>query len=362
MKRVDFLMRQAIDDRIFPGGILLVSRDNRIEFFEAYGCADLFSGALVTRDTLYDLASLTKPLATTLAVMQLIQQSRLSLDQPAVSVLPRFLDTLMSQVTIRHLLSHSSGLADYRPYYLNLRQFPFQERKEQLEKMLTRERLAGVPGRQALYSDLGFMILRCIVETISGKRLDHFVSDFLYHPLGLERLFFIDLEQPAVHDNIAATELCPWRNILLKGKVHDDNAFILGGIDGHAGLFGSAGDVARLISILLSDFRGQSGRSFFNAALIREFWSRQTPSGRALGFDMPSADGASCGQLFSKTGVGHLGYTGTSFWIDPEKSIFIVLLTNRVHPSRFNIGIRRFRPLIHDEIMINMRSSDKNII
>jgi CubicO group peptidase (beta-lactamase class C family) len=115
----------------------------------------------------------------------------------------------MSQVTIRHLLSHSSGLADYRPYYLNLRQFPLNARKEKLEKLLSRERLISVPGRQVLYSDLGFMILRWIVETISGKRLDHFLSEFLYHPLGLEHLFFIDLKKPADPDNIAATEL--WR-------------------------------------------------------------------------------------------------------------------------------------------------------
>jgi len=357
MKRVDRLMHQAIEDRIFPGGVLLVSRDDRIEFFEAYGCADLFSGEPVTRDTIYDLASLTKPLATTLAVMHLIQESRLSLDQPVVSVLPRFLDPLMSRVTIRHLLAHSSGLADYHPYYLNLRQVPLTERREQLETMLTQERLSCVPGRQVLYSDMGFMILRWIIETISGQRLDQLLSEFLYHPLGLEHLFFIDLEQQAYNGNIAATEFCVWRNSLIKGKVHDDNAFIMGGIDGHAGLFGSAADVARLISVLLSDSRGQSDQSFFNSNLIQVFWSRQTPSGRALGFDMPSADGASCGHFFPKTSVGHLGYTGTSFWIDPEKSIFIVLLTNRVHPSRYNVGILRFRPLIHNEIMMNMMAS-----
>ncbi|MCX5881688.1 MAG: serine hydrolase [Deltaproteobacteria bacterium] len=306
---------------------------------------------------MYDLASLTKPLATTLAVMHLIQESRLSLDQPAVSVLPRFLDPLMSRVTIRHLLAHSSGLADYHPYYLNLRQVPLTERREQLETMLTQERLSCVPGRQVLYSDMGFMILRWIIETISGQRLDQLLSEFLYHPLGLEHLYFIDLEQHAYIGNIAATELCVWRNSLIKGRVHDDNAFIMGGIDGHAGLFGSAADVARLISVLLSDSRGQSEQSFFNSNLIQVFWSRQTPSGRALGFDMPSADGASCGHFFPKTSVGHLGYTGTSFWIDPEQSIFIVLLTNRVHPSRYNVGIRRFRPQIHNEIMINMSLS-----
>ncbi len=354
MKHVDRLMQQAIGERIFPGGVLLVSKDNRIEFFEAYGCADLFSGAPATRDTIYDLASLTKPLATTLAVMQLIQESRLKLDQPVVSVLPRFWDPLMSQVTLRHLLSHSSGLADYRPYYLNLRQYPLKRRNELLEKLLCRERLVGVPGRQALYSDLGFMILRWVIETVSEMRLDQFLFENLYHPLGLNRLFFIDQKQHVCNDDFAATELCVWRNSLLKGKVHDDNAFIMGGIDGHAGLFGSASDVGCLISALLSGFAGRSDRQIFSTDLIQAFWSRQTPSERALGFDMPSRDDASCGHFFPKTSIGHLGYTGTSFWIDPAKSIFIVLLTNRVHPSRYNTEIRRFRPLIHDAIMFGM--------
>ena len=349
-------MRQGVSDRIFPGGVLLVSRNDRIEFFEAYGCADLFSGRPATRDTIYDLASLTKPLATTLAVMRLIQESRLSLDQPVTSVLPRFPDPAMSRVTFRHLLAHSAGLADYRPFFLNLRHFPLKARKEELGKLLCREPLSGVPGEQVRYSDLGFMILRWGVESICGQRLDHYLSQNVYHPLGLEQLFFIDLEQPASHDDIAATELCDWRNILLKGQVHDDNAFVTGGIDGHAGLFGTAADVARLISVLVSDHGGQSETSFFSTDLMREFWTRQTPSGRALGFDAPSEEGASCGRFFSRSSVGHLGYTGTSFWIDPEQSIFVVLLTNRVHPSRCNIGIRRFRPLIHDEIMMALKN------
>lgn len=354
MMHVDRLMHQALSDRVFPGGVLLVSRDNQIEFFEAYGCTDLFSGALAARDTVYDLASLTKPLATTLAVMQLIQESRLSLDQPVVSILPCFLDPLMSRVTIRHLLAHSSGIADYHPYYVNLRQIPVKERKERLEKMLIAERLVGFPGKQVIYSDIGFMMLRWIIETVSGQRLDHFLSEFLYHPLGLQRIYFMDLKRQTSHEDIAATELCMWRHSLIKGKVHDDNAFVMGGIDGHAGLFGSAADIACLISVLMSDYRKQSRGAFFDSKLIQVFWSRQMPSGRALGFDMPSTDIASSGRFFSYNSIGHLGFTGTSFWIDPEKSIFIILLTNRVHPSRYNAGIRQFRPHIHDAIMARM--------
>ncbi len=354
MIQVDQLMKQAVADRVFPGGVLLVSRDNRIEFFEAYGYADLFSGESVTRNTVYDLASLTKPLATTLAVMQLIQESRLTLDQPVVSILPGFQDPLMSQVTVRYLLAHCSGISNYHPFFIKLRQVPIIERKECLEKMLIQEKLAGFPGNQVVYSDIGFMILRWIIETITEKRMDSFLTEFLYHPLGLDRIHFIDLKQQNCHEGIAATEFCMWRNSLIKGKVHDDNAYVMGGIDGHAGLFGSAMDIARLISVLMSDYRKQSGGGIFDSHLIQVFWSRQIPFGRALGFDMPSTDVASCGHFFSKNSVGHLGFTGTSIWIDPDMSVFIILLTNRIHPSRFNIDIRRFRPLIHDEIMISM--------
>lgn len=347
---VDYLMKKAVSDRVFPGAVLLVSKDNRIEFFEAYGSADLFSGAPVTRDTLFDLASLTKPLATTLAVIQLIQHSRLMLDQPVVSVLPGFRDPRMSQVTVWHLLGHCSGVAAYRPFFQNLRFVVAEERQNRLKEMLMAEELVDCPGHQVVYSDIGFMILRWMVESITGDTLDHLIKESVYHPLGLEHIHFMGLEQRD-NENIAATELCMWRNVLIKGNVHDDNAFVMGGVDGHAGLFGSAEDVALLINVLLADFRKVSGGGFFDAELIRVFWSRLSPFGRALGFDTPSDTGASCGRFFGKNSVGHLGFTGASFWIDPVRSVFVVLLSNRVHPSRFNIEIRRFRPLIHDEIM-----------
>lgn len=353
MKCVDRLMKRAVIDRVFPGGVVLASRKGRTEFNEAYGRADLFSGEPAEKETVYDLASLTKPLATTLAVMVLVQESRLELDQPIETILPRFSDPRISQVTIRHLLCHSSGLPAYRPYFLHLRHLPVASRKKELEKRLMETVLEGVPGGQVIYSDLGFMILRWIVETVSGgMRLDHFVTERIYRPLGLAHLFFNDLNHPVLHEKVAATELCDWRNVLLKGQVHDDNTHFMGGVDGQAGLFGTAADVGRLISALISDYKGRgAGGAFFKKGLVRQFWTRQGPQGRALGFDMPAEKGASCGRFFPETAVGHLGFTGTSFWIDPEREIFIVLLTNRVHPSRSNIAIRKFRPVIHDAIM-----------
>ncbi len=356
MKDVDCLMRQAVEKRVFPGGVLLVYKDREIEFFEAYGQADLFTGAVMTRNTLFDLASLTKPLATTLAVMSLVQDSKLNLEQTVASVLPDFLDPGVSCVTVRHLLAHSSGLPAYRPYYIRLMQIPSIQRPEYLKRMLTNECLRTLPDSGGVYSDIGFMILRWIVETITGKRLDHFLYETIYRPLGLKHLLFFEANQMPDTDDIAATELCPWRRQLLKGRVHDDNAFAVGGIDGHAGLFGTAADVGSLLSLLLSAYRGQPADSeWISPELIRCFWSRHEPSKRALGFDMPSPVGASCGCYFPETAVGHLGYTGTSFWIDVEHAVIVILLTNRVHPSRWNVEIRRFRPLVHNQIMQDMK-------
>ncbi len=354
---VDRLMNKAVEEHVFPGGVLLVSRDGRIEFFESYGYADLFCGKVMTRDTVFDLASLTKPIGTTLAAMHLIQESKMNLDQTVASILPRFSDPWMTMVTIRHLLVHCSGLRDYRPYYLKLRYSSQSERRHRLRAMLADEKLISPPGCKLLYSDVGFMILGWIIETISGTRLDQLLKDEIYRPLGIENVFFNDSFQACEIKNMesyAATELCSWRKTLLKAVVHDDNAFVAGGIEGHAGLFGTAGDIAKLLLVLLSDYRGKSDKILFDANLMQTFWSCHQPYGRALGFDMPSCENPSCGSYFPQTSIGHLGFTGTSFWIDIENSIVVVLLTNRVHPSRFNFGIRQFRPVLHDEIMKNL--------
>jgi CubicO group peptidase (beta-lactamase class C family) len=211
-------------------------------------------------------------------------------------------------------------------------------------------------GRQTVYSDLGFMILGWMVEHLSGRRLDRFVAEEIYTPLDLENLFFIDLHSKPRKAQFAATEVCPWRNILLNGLVHDDNAYAMGGIEGHAGLFGTAMDVYCLLSVLLSDFYGRSDTRLFEKDLMKTFFKRQNVKGRALGFDTPSLTESSCGQYFSKQSVGHLGFTGTSFWMDLERSAIVILLTNRIHPSRENNKIRAFRPILHDTIMKTLQS------
>jgi CubicO group peptidase (beta-lactamase class C family) len=349
MSQINDLMRKGVKDKVFPGGVLLVSKNDSIVFFEAYGYANIFSKRIMTKNTIFDLASLTKPLATTLAVMKLIQQGKLDLEQNLGTVLPEFRDTDKKQIGIRNLLCHNSGLPDYRPYYIELLKIPYNFRKKALRNFLINEPLIYPIGKNVLYSDLGFMVLEWIVEKVSGRSLDHFVIQDIYKPLGLEHLFFVNLNHRRYMDCFAATELCPWRKILLDGLVHDDNAYVVGGIAGHAGLFGTAMDVKVLLSSLLFAFHEHSYA--FKKELINKFFERQKDSGRALGFDTPSLPDSSCGSHFSKRSIGHLGFTGTSFWMDLDRSIIAILLTNRVHPSRDNNKIKRFRPILHDTVM-----------
>jgi len=353
LKPVDLLMKQAVAEGIFPGGVLHVSKNLSVQMFEAYGRSDIFAGQRTTRETIFDLASLTKPLATTPAVMKLIQAGKLELDDTLGRILPPFGKTDKAAITIRQLLAHDSGLPDYRPYFRILRNLSPEKRPERLRGLLLEEPLLHPPGLHTLYSDLGFMILEWVVQSAARQRLDRFVSETIFTPLGLN-LYFIDLGVIRPDGEYAATERCGWRGMLLKGAVHDDNAFVMGGIAGHAGLFGTARDVYGFLATLLSVYQGRQRTSMFRTAIVRAFLDRPPNAERALGFDAPAATGASCGRYFSKNSVGHLGFTGTSFWMDLERSIIIILLTNRVHPSRDNIRIRSFRPVLHDAVMRRM--------
>ena len=351
MEQIDRLMKQAVSDHVFPGGVLLVSKNDGVVFFEAYGYADIFSERAMTKDTVFDLASLTKPLATTPAIMRLVSQQRLKLGQHLGSILPCFHHSDKSGITIKQLLCHRSGLADYQPYYKSLEKLPLHRRKDALRDLLTAEPLIHPKGRQVLYSDLGFMILSWVIEAISGMGLDRFVTDEIYSPLGINHLFFMDLNAGPRKAEFAATEQCLWRNMLLNGVVHDENAYAVGGIEGHAGLFGTAGEVHRLLFVLLSEFYGRPGSQFFGKDLLQTFFKPCGKTGRTPGFDTPAATGSSCGRYFSKSSVGHLGFTGTSFWMDLERGVIVILLTNRVHPSRDNVKIKTFRPLLHDMVI-----------
>jgi CubicO group peptidase (beta-lactamase class C family) len=254
-------------------------------------------------------------------------------------------------LTIEQLMRHTTGLPAYRPYYRRLRQIRFEKRPACLKKLLQAENLVYPPGQRTEYSDIGFMLLRWAIEEVSRQRLDRYVEQALYRCLEIEALFYNAIGEPRRPYAYAATENCSWREILLKGQVHDDNAFVVGGVDGHAGLFGSVEGVHRLLVCLLQTYLQPKADCFFAPQLVQRLWTPLVRGGFALGFDTPSAGVSSSGRFFSPQSVGHLGFTGTSFWVDPTREVIVVLLTNRVHPDRSDERIQEFRPRIHDHIM-----------
>ncbi len=353
MTGADRLMREAVDKEVFPGGVLLVSQENQIVFFEAYGYANIFTEQKMTRDTMFDLASLTKILATTVSLMKLVADEKLTIETKLKSILPDFGDDDKGDITIFQLMTHTAGLRDWRPYYLPMSLHPIEKRKSLLREFLVRESQTYIPETKMIYSDLGFMILEWVIEQISSRTLDTFVSEEIYRPLGLEHLFFTDTS--AKSGNFAATERCSLRECVLNGIVHDENAYMLGGVSGHAGLFGNATDIDRLMSEMLNAYYGHSSSGIFCRDTVSLFFQHRKSSARALGFDCPAGKDASCGTRFSAHSIGHTGFTGTSVWSDIERFITVILLSNRVHPSRENMKIKSFRPALHDAVMNGFR-------
>ncbi len=351
---IDQLMRGALTRGVFPGAVVLAGKNGQIVLHRAYGLANLFSRRTMTVDTFFDLASLTKPLATAMAVMALVHAEKLALDVPIETYLPDFEGTEKAKITARDLLSHCSGLPAWRPYYIPLRRMDPPRRREALRRLLLFEPLEGKPRASSCYSDLGFMLLQWLVETLSAMPLSSYIKEAVYDPLGITTLFFADRPSTRGEKLYAATELCPWRHRLLVGEVHDDNASIMGGCAGQAGLFGTARGVYDLLQALLAADKGLADHPLWDGDLIRHFFTRQSGRSWALGFDTPSESGSSAGTYFSATSVGHLGFTGTSFWMDRDRSVIIILLTNRVHPTRHNQAIRSFRPVFHDALMVSL--------
>jgi CubicO group peptidase (beta-lactamase class C family) len=347
-------MQRAILKNIFPGAVLLVVHRGQIEIHEAYGWANLFTRKKMTIKTIFDLASLTKPLATTLAIMKLTNDSQLSLDNTIGNLLPLPINSDKSTVTIEMLLRHTSGYPAHRTYYKILQNLPQLERKNRIQFLLYNEPLVNEIGKTTLYSDLGFMLLAEVVEHVVKKKIDQWIVENIFTPLGLTELYFIRHFESLRPGGYAATELCPFRHILLSGVVHDDNAHAMGGVCGHAGLFGTAENVKRLLMVLQKGYLGKSDATIFSPKLIKHFFKRPSKNGRPLGFDAPSCNQSSSGTRFSPQSVGHLGFTGTSFWVDLKNETIVILLTNRIHPHRNNNAIRQFRPMIHDVVMATL--------
>jgi CubicO group peptidase (beta-lactamase class C family) len=365
------LLEDGIRDGIFPGAVLLVAQQGRVVFFQEAGYRSIIPERLpMKRDTVFDLASLTKPLATTPAMMKLVDEGVIRLDQPFSELIPSASLGDKTDLTPRLLLCHSAGLADWKPYYLKLVDHPVEDRKELLRDWIIQEPFAYPPGKGTLYSDLGFMLLEWVIEERAGESLSSYVHRCFYGPLGLKRTSFCASSEQGntpreqrggkgtyttfpAKEEFAATEDCPWRKKVVQGEVDDENAWALGGCSGHAGLFSTAEEVHIITNVLREHYSGVR-RDFFNPKTVREFFRRQNVvegSDWALGWDTRALEGSSAGKHFSRDSVGHTGFTGTSIWMDLEKDVAVIFLTNRVHPARSNDKIKTFRPKLHDAVM-----------
>ena len=358
--RIKILLDEGVKEGVYPGAVLLVAQKGEIVFFQEAGHLSLVPEPTPMRkDTIFDLASFTKPLATAMALMRLIDRGKIGLDQPlSEQITPSSLKG-KEALTPRLLLNHSAGLEDWKPFYMDLVKYDIIDRKKVLREWIVENSLAYSPGKDSIYSDLGFMILEWLVEAVAEMSLRRFLEKSFYDPLGLERLFLgTGSRQGRFRKELfAATEFCPWRDELIQGRVHDENAYALGGYSGHAGLFGDAESVFILMNMLREHFQGKR-KDYFDPDTVRAFFTKQDivdGSTWALGWDTPSPGVSSAGKYFSVNSVGHLGFTGTSMWMDLEQDIMVIFLTNRIHTTRDNLKIKAFRPRLHDVIMEELR-------
>ena len=344
LQRVDTLISSAVEDSVFPGAQLAIVRNGALVYNKSFGGLTYDKDARpVNGATLFDLASLTKVVATTTAIMKLYDTGVVALDDPASKFIPQLSDGKKAQITIRHLLEHRAGLPASIPLY-RICTTPAQA----LDSVYT-VRLVASPGDTTIYSDLGMIILGRIVETITGLPLDEYVQREFFRPLHLGNTMF---KPPAsISLRCAPTELDTiWRRRLIQGAVHDENADLLGGVAGHAGLFSNASDLAVFMQMIINGGT-YAGARYLGQKTVREFTGWQPGGGpRALGWDLKSERGSSAGSMFSASAFGHTGYTGTSLWVDPDRNLAIIFLTNRVHPSRMNNRIHGVRQALHDTI------------
>lgn len=333
--RIDSIVADGIAQHAFPGCQVLAMRDGQLLFRKAYGrlTYDPASPA-VTMQTVYDLASVTKVMATTLAMMKLVETGKVKLDDPLSRYIPYLKHSNKEKITIRQVMSHMARLREFAPFWKQAREAenPYSSVIEQIiDSPLQKD-------KGYLYSDLGFILLGDLVENVSGQRLDHFVQHHFYHPMGLCHTHFNPVANGIDSLSIAPTELDRhYRNGQVQGVVHDENAFVMGGVSGHAGLFSTADDLARLLQMLL-DGGVYGGHRYLRAETIQQFntrWFESDGCRRGLGFDKPCMTGqcgSACAEA-SQSSFGHTGFTGTMVWVDPATRITFVFLSNRVYPQ-----------------------------
>jgi CubicO group peptidase (beta-lactamase class C family) len=304
----------------------------------AVGDARLDPRRPTTIDTPYDLASVTKPLVASTVAAVLVQRGAVSLDDPAVRFVPR----VDARVTVRHLLQHVSGLPAWAPLYERVSPWGTREARDAVIAAAIATPLTADPGTTHVYSDLGFLVLLAVLEAAGGDRIDVLHRDLVLVPAGFSGA--LRWGWPGA----AATEDCPVRGRVIEGEVHDLNAWSMGGVSSHAGLFGTARSVAGLGEALLDAVQGR--RDDLPGRALATFWASRGLGSHVCGWDTPSNPVSSTGRWWPAHAVGHLGYTGTSVWMAPDERVVVALLTNRVHPVDDKEPIRAARPRVHDAV------------
>jgi len=323
----------------------LVSKDGKVIYEKGFGHFTYDeSSSKVSTTTIYDIASLTKVVATTTAAMICIDRNLFQLDDLVYKHISEFSENGKEVITIENLLLHNSGLPAWKKFYnKNLD-------ADSIIKNIYSIKPEYPAGAKTVYSDLGIIVLGKLIETVTGKKLNQFCKDEIFIPLKMNNTCFNPPD--SFKYKIPPTEIDKhWRKKLIQGEVHDETSSLLEGVAGHAGLFSTGEDLSKLIQMLL-DEGIFNGKQFIKPETVKLFTTRNSPKNtRALGWDTKSTTRSSAGNKFSKTSFGHTGFTGTSVWIDPVRNLFVVFLTNRVYPSRENKKIINVRPKLHNAVI-----------
>jgi CubicO group peptidase (beta-lactamase class C family) len=339
------VLTTASADSAFPGAYAIVGTSRGILVRDSAGRIDWASDAPVPNSkTLWDLASVTKVVGVTSALAQLVASGRVQLSDPVQKHLPEFVGANKEQITVRHLITHTGGMPSWRPLHKEA------VSADSAVALVMITALDTLPGSRMVYSDLGLIVLGKLVERVSGKSLDRYLADHVFGPAGMRETMYRPAE--SLRPRIAPTEIDPWRQRHLRGEVHDENAFALGGVAGHAGLFSTADDLARFARMYLNHGTIDGARVLDSATIdLFTTWADSARHNRAIGWMKPSPPGWFGGSKMSAHAFGHTGFTGTSLYIDPDRDVFVLLLTNRVNPTRMNSKIGRVRNGLADAVM-----------
>lgn len=343
-RAVDDIVNAAVTDSTFPAAQVAVVHRSALIYNRAFGAYTYDPASRdISLTTMFDLASLSKVIGTTTAVMKLYDEGRIGLDEPVSQYLPAFSEGEKAAITVRHLLTHRAGFPPFRQFW------KICATPAAMIDSAFATPLVSAPGDSTIYSDIGFITLGKLVEAVSGTTLDAFLEKEFFGPLELQSTMY---NPPASFaDRIAPTEVdTSWRMKLVVGEVHDENAKFLGGVSGHAGLFSTSKDLAVLMTMILQK-GSYGGRQYLKPETAELFTRNPAPGCRLLGWDVKSPTRSSAGTLFGESSFGHTGFTGTSIWVDPERELCVILLTNRVHPTRANTKISAVRPAVHDAVV-----------